>query len=422
MKIKTKQMSIQKVLSLPAPKRTSPKKPNILFRTLVRLLSIPDLLAVRFRYTTHRMDKAGKGPYLILMNHSCFLDPKIAYKILYPLPFNIVATTDSFVGKGWLMRQIGCIPTQKYVTDIRLVMDMLYTLKKEKSSILMYPEAGYSFDGRAVALPKKFGTLIKKLNVPVLSIITDGAFLRDPLYNGLQKRKVRVSAKLSCLLSCEEIQTKSVEEIDDIIKSAFSFDAFAQQYKNQTNITEPFRADGLNRILYRCPHCNKEGQMEGKGTLLICHACGKEYEMDTLGRLSAKAGNTEFAHIPDWYDWQRKTVQKELTDGCYFMELDVDIAVLCDYKALYKVGTGKLIHNENGFVLTGCNGALHYTQSPSASFSLNADFFWYEMGDVICIGNKERLYYCFPKQKDVVTKARLAAEELYKLKIAEKAQ
>jgi RIO-like serine/threonine protein kinase len=51
-----------------------------------------------------------------------------------------------------------------------------------------------------------------------------------------------------------------------------------------------------------------------------------------------------------------------------------------------------------------------------ASHSLNSDFFWYELGDVIGIGNRSELYYCFPKDKDVVTKARLAAEEIYKKK------
>ena len=285
MKIKTREMPLEKVLSLPTPRHKKPLKPNIFFRTLIRLLSIPDLWAVRFRHSEHQMEKAGKGPYLILMNHSCFLDPKIAYKILYPLPFNIVVTTDSFVGLGWLMRLIGCIPTQKYVTDIRRITDMLYALKKKKCSVLMYPEAGYSFDGRAVTMPKKLGALIKKLDVPVLSIITDGAFLRDPLYNGLQKRKVNVSARLTCLLSREEIAEKSVEEIDAVLEEAFSFDAFAGQYKNRIEIKEPFRADGLHRILYRCPHCGEE-QMEGKGVTLTCHACGKEYEMDTLGRLS----------------------------------------------------------------------------------------------------------------------------------------
>ena len=58
---------------------------------------------------------------------------------------------------------------------------------------------------------------------------------------------------------------------------------------------------------------------------------------------------------------------------------------------------------------------MHYSQKPSESYSLYADYYWYELGDVICIGNANILYYCFPKDKRVsVAKARLAAEELYK--------
>ena len=44
------------------------------------------------------------------------------------------------------MRNLGCIPTNKYVTDISLVKDMEYACIN-KSSVLLYPEAGYSFDG-----------------------------------------------------------------------------------------------------------------------------------------------------------------------------------------------------------------------------------------------------------------------------------
>ena len=80
------------------------------------------------------------------------------------------------------------------------------------------------------------------------------------------------------------------------------------------------------------------------------------------------------------------------------------------------VGSGTLIHDENGFRLTGCDGKLEYSQGPVASHTLNADFYWYEIGDVICIGNQDALYYCFPKKDNVVTKTRLATEELYKMK------
>ena len=89
--------------------------------------------------------------------------------------------------------------------------------------------------------------------------------------------------------------------------------------------------------------------------------------------------------------------------------------MLSDCKALYQIGAGRLVHDENGFVLTAQDGRVLFTQSPLASYSLNADFNWYEIGDVIGIGDKKRLFYCFPQtDKDVVTKARFATEELYK--------
>ena len=49
------------------------------------------------------------------------------------------------------------------------------------------------------------------------------------------------------------------------------------------------------------------------------------------------------------------------------------------------------------------------------SYGLYADYYWYEIADVICIGNNERLYYCFPQGGDVVAKTRMATEEMYKL-------
>ena len=259
------------------------------------------------------------------------------------------------------------------------------------------------------------GVLIKKFGVPVVTVITDGAFLRDPLYNGLQKRKIQVSAHVKCLLTPEEIKTKSAEEITKLINKDFTFDGFKKQFETKTEIKENFRADGLHRILYRCPHCNTEDRMIGKGITLTCNNCGKTYELDTLGRIVAKDGNTEFSHIPDWYIWERECVKKEIENGNYSLECDVEIGVLCNYKALYMIGDGTLTHTTDGFRLTGCDGKLDYTHDALSSYSLNSDYFWYEIGDVICIGDRKCLYYCFPKDKTNVTKARLAAEEIYKL-------
>ncbi len=417
MKIKTKTRTLRQVLALPRPKRHKPLRPNLLLQLVIRILSAFDLAPVKFSYTWEDRDRIGKKePCLILMNHSCFLDLEIASRIFFPKRYGIVCTSDGFVGKSLLMRLLGCIPTQKFVSDVSLIRDMDYLLKKKKTSVLMFPEASYSFDGTATPLPRKMGVLLKKLAVPVVMVNTYGAFAHDPLYNGLQKRKVQVSAKVRCLATAQEIKELSVSQLDARLDEAFSFDNFAWQQEKGVQITEPFRADGLNRILYRCPHCGTEGKTKGKGIHLTCGHCGSEYTLEPGGTLSGVNVSPAFTHIPSWYAWQRATVRRELEEGTYKLDVPVKIGVMVDRKAIYMVGTGRLTHTAEGFTLTGCDGELTYTQGPLTCYSLYADYYWYEIADVICIGNNDVLYYCFPQEGDVVAKTRLATEELYKLK------
>ena len=418
MKIRIIKKSYSDVIALPHAKRFIPKKPDVFFRSLLKLVSLPDLLATHFECKEIGMEQLGKRePCLFLMNHSSFIDLEIAASILYPRPFNIVATTDSFVGKSWLMRQIGCIPTKKFVSDIGLIRDMKYTLEKLHSSVVMYPEASYSFDGTATVLPESLGGCLKLLGVPVVMIRTYGAFTRDPLYNGLQRRKIKVSAEMKYLLSPEQIEQSSAEELNEILKREFTIDNFAWQKENEVRIKETFRADYLDRALYKCPHCKTEGEMLGKGITLRCNECGTEYEMDELGSLKANNADSAFTHIPDWYAWQRECVREEIERGEYKLETPVRILMGVDTKHIYDVGEGVLTHSTEGFHLVGCDGELDYTQKVQASYSLYSDFNWYEVGDVICIGNSKALYYCLPQDESVsVAKVRIAAEELYKLK------
>ena len=417
MKIATKEMSYEEVLKLPKMQHRKPLKPQMWLATIVRIVCAPTLWKTKFSYTTERMELVENQPCLILMNHSSFTDMKLAYGIFYPKKLAIVTSVDAMTGiLGKLMRLIGCMPTHKYITDISIFKDMEYMLKEKKTSVLMYPEAGYSFDGCATTLPRKMGVLMKRLGVPIVTVITEGAFHRDPLYNMLQIRDVKVSAHVKCIATAEEVKEKSVAELDALLDEAFSFDNFAWQRDNQISIDEPFRADGLHRILYKCPHCGVENQMEGKGIHLTCHACNKQWTMDEYGQLSAGESDTEYPHIPDWYQWQRECVRKELEDGTYVLDTDVEIAVQVNLDGICKIGMGHLTHNLNGFHLTGAEGKLDYTQSPICSHTLYSDYFWYEIGDVIGIGDTEYSYFCFPKENASVTKVRLATEELYKMK------
>lgn len=415
MKIKTKTISYEEAMALPSWEHKKPKKPSRFLAGVARMLLGGELKKTNFKCEKIDMEKAGDGPWMILMNHCSFTDLAIAFEVLKGRPFSIVCTSDALVGKEGLMRSLGCIPTRKFVSDLTLISDMDHALRENKASVLMYPEAGYSLDGTGTRIPRRLGVLLKKLKHPVVMITTFGAFTRDPLYNNLQKREVNVSCQMKCLFTPEELANTKVRDIDEVLDKEFTLDYFKWQQDNNIEIDEPFRADGLNRILYKCPHCLKEGTTVGKGISLTCGGCGSTYELDTFGRLKGVNVEPKFTHIPDWFAWEREQIKEEIENQTYELDVSCDIAILKDPKALYMVGTGRLHHDVNGFILDGCDGKLHYEQSPGASYSVNSDYFWYEIGDIVSIGTNDCLYFCFPKEGDIVAKTRLAAEELYKL-------
>jgi hypothetical protein len=165
-------------------------------------------------------------------------------------------------------------------------------------------------------LPKSLGKLVKLLGVDVVTFICHGHHVNSPFWN-LGNRKVRTTAEMKLLIRAEELERLSAEEINSRINKAFEYDDFAWQKENGVKITHTNRAEGLHKVLYQCPACKTEYRTDSKGNEIICKSCGKAWEMTEFGELRAKNGETEFSHIPDWYEWQRTQVREEIEEGRY---------------------------------------------------------------------------------------------------------
>lgn len=417
MKIKNIVRDYDEVMAIEPHKHYKPKKTNIFWQTLTKVISQPALIKNHFKYKKIGMEKLGKDEQaLILMNHSGFTDFEIAYSMLYPRKFNTVAAYETFMGLEWLMKQIGCFATRKYTADLQLIRDIKYCMKENKSSVLMFPEAVYTLDGTCVTLPSSLAKFVKMLGAPLCTLITNGVYLHNPAYGFVKDRDVPIYAELRYVLSPEQIKEMSVDEIQAVIDREFSFDDFRWQQENKVVIDEDFRADGLHTILYKCPHCKTEGKMEGKGIHLTCHECGKKWELTELGFLKATEGETYFDHVPNWYKWERECVRQEILEGTYGYDLPCEIMTIVNTKSMYRIGEGRIVHNNDGFHLTGCGGKLDYHQSAKSSYTCEAIPYWYQIDDVIGFGNNNIFYYVFPKEhKEVVGKTKLAAEEMFKI-------
>ena len=149
---------------------------------------------------------------------------------------------------------------------------------------------------------------------------------------------------------------------------------------------------------------------------LTCHECGKKWELTELGFLKATEGETYFDHVPNWYRWERECVRQEILEGTYGYDLPCEIMTIVNTKSMYRIGEGRIVHNNDGFHLTGCGGKLDYRQSAKSSYTCEAIPYWYQIDDVIGFGNNNIFYYVFPKEhKEVVAKTKLATEEMFKI-------
>jgi len=409
-----KRKPYQKVMAAKPPKHklpTAPFKPSV---DLVRKIFLnPEVISDPYELKTVNMERAGNGPWLILMNHSSVYDVKIVYDILKDKDISPVVTAEAAAGRGIVVKLSGGIVAKKYISEIYLIKDMVHALKENKSNILMYPEAGCSLDGTSLKLHKSFGSLFKLLKVPVVMITGYGTFLHTPTFNTPYKRKSPVHVTMECLLTPEEIAEKSKDEINEIVEKAFVYDQFKWQYDNKIKITESTRAEGLERVLYKCPHCMAEFKNVSTQTVLECTACGKKYEMTEYGQMKAIDGKTEFSHIPDWFAWERKCVVDEIAAGTYSYDCDGDIAVLRDMKALYIVGKGHLHSDLNGITVTSDDGEINVHHAPLSTYSIACDYKMQYWGDSISIGDVNTQYYLLTDKKSGVAKVKLAAEEIY---------
>ncbi len=392
------------------------------FTWLIFILSKILLMGEKYKIEKINMENL-KPPYILLSNHQYFIDFELCAVGTYPHRINNIANVDGYYRRPWLMELIGCICKRKFTNDLHLIKAIRKVLKR--GDVLgMYPEARYSPIGTTAILPEALGKLIKSNKVPVVVVLHHGNYLRTPFWNFRKKRKVPLYTTIEQVLSAEDVETMTVDEINDFVRKAMQYDEYKWQKEQGIVIDEPFRAEGLHKVLYQCPACKKEHVMSSKGTEIFCTECGKRWTMNVDGTLTAQNGETEFSHIPDWFEWERSEVRKQIENGEYKFEDEVDVYSLPRCWKFEHLGPATLTHDpENGFVLKGHYRGQDYLvqRKPLGMYGLHVeyDYCYIKPFDCVDISTDKDSFYCYPKKQNVVTKLSFATEEIYKIQQAE---
>lgn len=110
-------------------------------------------------------------------------------------------------------------------------------------------------------------------------------------------------------------------------------------------------------------------------------------------------------------------MRKEVEAGTYHFESEVHTDILPKDEFIH-IGKGKLVHDLNGFRLTGVyEGEPYELVIPASStYGVHIEYEYLgQFGDCVDLNTLDNTYYVYPERKDFsVTKISLATEEIYK--------
>ena len=378
------------------------------------------------KYTLETVDMEGlEPPYLLFSNHMAFIDFELSALVTYPKRVNNVVNIDGYHMMPWLLTWIGSICTRKFTNDIHLVKSIRRVVQNG-DILCLYPEARYTPIGTTAFLPDSLGRLVKMNKVPLVVVTHHGNHLYSPFWAYKNKRKVPMRTVFRQVLTAQQVQSMTVDEINAAIRSAMEYDEYRYQLENNILITEPNRAEGLHKVLYQCPHCGTQFQMGSQGAELFCKRCGKRWYLQENGQLMATEGETEFSHIPHWFEWEREQVRGQILRGEYRYEDEVDIYSFPRCYRFIPLGKAKVCHSfQDGFTIDGHYRGqdYHIHRPPKGMNSLHVEYDFHRFRKENCfdISTETDSFYCYPTNPDMVTKLAFATEEIYKLHLPAKA-
>ncbi len=247
-----------------------------------------------------------KGPAIVVATHTSDEDHILSALTLQGVrPTYIVS--EHFMRNpktARLLKLMHVITKKMFTPDVSTIINIMRA-KNENAVIVIFPEGRLSCYGHTLPVTDGTAELIKKLGVNLYLWRAEGAYLSFPKWRDKGDNRVgKINASVKLLLSCDEVMQKDVSEIKEITERAIMHDdelAMAGvEYKSDSI------AKGVDRILYKCPVCMKEGAITAEGNSIRCE-CGLDVTLDNFYRLHG----APFGRINEWFEWQQASLDTE---------------------------------------------------------------------------------------------------------------
>lgn len=210
------------------------------------------------------------GPKLLLMNHSCPLDPLlITFYGRQPLQFLI---TEAFMQGGLgtkLASLFGQISKRKLDFDTSSIR-MMKSWCDHGAIVATFPEGQFSWDGMPGPLMPGIDQLVRYLKVPVITVrLINGDRVKPAWAKHYRKTSIRI-----------EIDAPKTFEMNEDIQAYIREKIYVD---NSTCKRWPVKGNqlsvGLKKLIRFCPYCESDQALEENDNQLSCFQCKSHWRV-----------------------------------------------------------------------------------------------------------------------------------------------
>ena len=306
------------------------KKPNPLIMSVAMwaLGIVNRAYKVKFSYD-YDPKTIKDGATILLSTHSSRLEFMYTLYGFKRKNINMVIGYQNILKKGLygLLLKAGVISKYLYQPDLVCVKNMIKVLKRG-GAIGLFPEGIQSTSGSTHPINPATVQLLKRSKANIVVATTKGAYLATSRYSS-DRKKGYIGVDYSLLFTPNMLEEMSEEQIYHRLLEKFSYNDFAfNKLVRNTYVGKKPNADGLDKILYKCPDCKEEHVLQVEKDTLRCQACGFSVRVNEYYDLVDIQGKVQPADIDEWYKWQRSCVAKQVQEDGFALTLQGKLCTL----------------------------------------------------------------------------------------------
>jgi len=292
------------------------QKPNLFYYRMTQVAAWFVAKGIFQRKILRNELKGVKGPYVVIANHQAAYDfVNLIGLSQRPMSFVVSNSFYQSLPIQGIMDRIGVIPKQQFQTNASDLKKIRAVIQAGQP-VAIYPAGLMCEDGLSTPIPTATCKLLKWLGVDVYMAKTQGTYFAMPKWSS-GFRPGKTTLDVYKLFTKEEVQTLDLDTIRQRTEDALLFDAYREQEQLQVAYQKAEDLEGLEHVLYICPHCGAEFSMAVKDKhTLFCQSCGYSQTGDRYGFLHKTSDHgPQIRYVSDWSKKIYQQVKEKLAKG-----------------------------------------------------------------------------------------------------------